>query len=336
MAATQRILVVGPAWVGDMVMAQSLFITLKARFPDTDIDVLAPAWSKPLLARMPEVSSAVMMPLEHGELGLGVRKRLGRAIRFRYSQAIVLPRSWKSALTPAFARIPVRTGYRGEFRYGLINDMRPLDKRLLTQTVQRYTALGLERGAPLPPVIHHPKLRVDPDNQKLLLDINRLNLDKPVVALLPGAEYGPAKRWPIERYGELARRLVDSGRQVWVFGSAKEHELGDRIQRATGEGVTNLCGSTKLVDALDLLALVQCAVSNDSGLMHMAAAVGVKLVALYGSSTPAYTPPLTHKADVVYLGISCSPCFERECPLGHLNCLMGIGVDDIFRRATAA
>ena len=335
MAATQRILVVGPAWVGDMVMSQSLFITLKQRHPDTDIDVLAPSWSKPLLARMPEVSSAVMMPLEHGELGIGVRKRLGRAIRFRYSQAIVLPRSWKSALTPAFARIPVRTGYRGEFRYGLINDMRPLDKKLLTQTVQRYTALGLERDAALPPVIHQPKLRVDPDNQKLLLDINNLKLDKPVVALLPGAEYGPAKRWPIERYSELARRLVDSGRQVWVFGSAKEHELGDRIQRTTGEGVTNLCGSTKLVDAIDLLALAQCAVTNDSGLMHIAAAVGVKLVALYGSSTPAYTPPLTDKADVVYLNISCSPCFERECPLGHLNCLMGISVDDVFRRATA-
>lgn len=319
-----------------MVMAQSLFMTLKARLPDADIDVLAPAWSRPLLARMPEVASVVPMPLEHGELGLGVRKRLGRAIRFRYSQAIVLPRSWKSALTPAFARIPVRIGYRGEMRYGLINDMRSLDKKVLTQTVQRYTALGLERGAPLPPVIHKPKLRVDRDNQKLLLDINRLNLDKPVVALLPGAEYGAAKRWPIERYSELARRLVDSGLQVWVFGSTKEHDLGDRIQRTTGEGVTNLCGATKLVDAIDLLALAQSAVTNDSGLMHIAGAVGVKLVAIYGSSTPAYTPPLTDKADVVYLGISCSPCFERECPLGHLNCLMGITVDEVFRRATAA
>ena len=336
MAFTQRILVVGPAWVGDMVMAQSLFITLKQRFPDADIDVLAPAWSRPLLARMPEVSSTVPMPVEHGEFGFGVRKRLGRAVRFRYSQAIVLPRSWKSALTPAFAHIPVRTGYRGEFRYGLINDMRPLEKKVLTQTVQRFTALGLERGAALPPVIHQPKLRVDPGNQKLLLDINRLNLDKPVVAIMPGAEYGSAKRWPIERYGELARRLVDSGRQVWVLGSAKEHELGDRILRATGEGVTNLCGTTKLVDAVDLLALAQCAVTNDSGLMHIAAAVGVKLVALYGSSTPVYTPPLSDKAEVVYLGISCSPCFERECPLGHLNCLMGITVDDVFRRATAA
>jgi heptosyltransferase-2 len=329
-----RILVVGPAWVGDMVMAQSLFITLKARFPDTDIDVLAPAWSRPLLARMPEVNSAVTLPLEHGDLGWGVRRRLGVTLYGRYQRAIVLPRSWKSALVPAFANIPTRTGYRGEFRYGLINDMRKLDKKKLTQTVQRYIALGLPKDASLPPPIPQPKLRVDQDNQRLQLDLNRLNLDKPVVALLPGAEYGPAKRWPVERYAELAKRLVAAGRQVWVFGSAKENDLGEAIARAAGEGVVNLCGQTKLADAVDLLALAECAVTNDSGLMHIAGAVGVRLVALYGSSSPDYTPPLTTKADVVYLRLSCSPCFERECPLGHFNCMMQMGIDDVFARAT--
>ena len=331
----ERILVVGPAWVGDMVMAQSLFITLKQRFPNSEIDVLAPSWSRPLLARMPEVHAAVMLPVEHGQFGFGVRQRLGRALNRRYQRAVVLPRSWKSALVPAFAHIPVRTGYRGEWRYGLINDMRKLDKKLLTQTVQRYVALGLEKGALLPPSIPQPRLKVDRDNQAMLLDINRLKLDKPVVALLPGAEYGPAKRWPVQRYAELAERLVKAGRQVWVFGSAKEHELGDAILKHAVEGVTNLCGSTKLVDAVDLMALAQCAVTNDSGLMHMAAAVGVKLVAIYGSSSPDYTPPLTDKADVVYLKLDCSPCFERECPLKHLNCLNQIAVDDIYRRALA-
>ncbi|HEX7965341.1 MAG TPA: lipopolysaccharide heptosyltransferase II [Gammaproteobacteria bacterium] len=335
--AGNRILVVGPAWVGDMVMAQSLFITLKARFPDAAIDVLAPTWSRPLLARMPEVASAVNLPLEHGELGWGVRRRLGVTLYGRYQRAVVLPRSWKSALVPAFANIPIRTGYRGELRYGLINDMRKLDKKVLTQTVQRYVALGLPQGAPLPPAIPQPKLRVDKDNQRLLVDLNRLNLDRPVVALLPGAEYGESKRWPPARYGELARRLKAAGRQVWIFGSAKEHELGAAIQAVAGEeGVVNLCGATKLADALDLMALAECAVTNDSGLMHMAAAVGVRLVAIYGSSSPDYTPPLTGKASVVYLRLSCSPCFERTCPLGHLNCLMQVEVEDIFRRATAA
>jgi heptosyltransferase II len=321
--AGNRILVVGPAWVGDMIMAQSLFITLKARFPDADIDVLAPAWSRPLLARMPQVNSAVTLPLEHGDLGWGVRRRLGVTLYGRYQRAIVLPRSWKSALVPAFANIPTRTGYRGEFRYGLINDMRKLDKKQLTQT----------KDAPLPPPIPQPKLRVDLDNQRLQLDLNRLNLDKPVVALLPGAEYGPAKRWPIERYAELAKRLKASGRQVWVFGSAKENDLGEAIVQAAGEGTVNLCGQTKLVDAVDLMALAECAVSNDSGLMHIAGAVGLRLVALYGSSSPDYTPPLTDKAEVVYLRLSCSPCFERVCPLGHFNCMMQMGVEDVLARA---
>ncbi|HEY4127258.1 MAG TPA: lipopolysaccharide heptosyltransferase II [Gammaproteobacteria bacterium] len=335
MAGSNRILVVGPAWVGDMVMAQSLFMTLKGRFPDADIDVLAPAWSRPLLARMPEVKSAVTLPLEHGELGWGVRRRLGVTLYGRYQRAIVLPRSWKSALVPAFANIPIRTGYRGEFRYGLINDIRKLDNKKLTQTVQRYVALGLPRDATLPPPIPQPKLRVDKDNQRLQLDLNRLNLDRPVVALLPGAEYGPAKRWPIERYAELAKRLVASGKQIWVFGSAKEDELGAAIVQAAGEGAVNLCGRTKLVDAVDLMALADCAVTNDSGLMHIAGAVGVRLVALYGSSSPDYTPPLTSKAEVVYLRLSCSPCFERTCPLKHFNCMIQMEVDEVFQRSNS-
>ena len=332
MAAAQRILVVGPAWIGDMVMAQSLFITLRQRFPDSEIDVLAPAWSKPLLARMPQVHSSVMMPLEHGEFGFGVRKRLGRTLWGRYARAIVLPRSWKSALAPFFAGIPVRTGYRGEMRYALINDMRRLDKKILTQTVQRFVALGLEKDASLPPDIPEPRLRIDEDNRRRLLGVHGLATQRPVVAMMPGAEYGPAKRWPLDRYAELAKRLTAAGKQVWVFGSAKEQALGEAIAQAAGQEVKNLCGSTKLADAVDLLSLAACAVTNDSGLMHIAAATGIKVVAIYGSSTPAYTPPLSAKAETVYLGIECSPCFERECPLKHLNCLNNIAVDEVYRR----
>jgi len=328
-----RILIVGPAWIGDMVMAQSLFITLKQRFPGSEIDVLAPAWSKPLLARMPEVKSSIVMPLGHGEFGFGARRRLGRLLRGRHDHAIVLSRSWKSALVPFFAGIPKRTGYRGEWRYGLINDMRPLDQSKLTQTVQRFVALGLARDAPLPPAdIPKPHLRVDAENQSALLSKLALNRDSPIVAMMPGAEYGPAKRWPVERYGELAKQLLASGKQVWVFGSVREQSLGEEITYIAGKRVVNLCGSTRLEDVVDLLALAETAVTNDSGLMHIAAAVGVKLVAIYGSSSPDYTPPLSDKADVVYLRLECSPCFERECPLKHLNCLNQITVDDVRRR----
>jgi heptosyltransferase-2 len=332
-STSRRILIVGPAWIGDMVMAQSLFITLKQRFPDCEIDVLAPAWSKPLLARMPEVRAAVTLPLGHGEFGFGARRRLGYLLRGRYNWAIVTPRSWKSALVPYYAGIPRRTGYRGEWRYVLINDMRRLDKKILTPTVQRYVALGLDRDSSLPPdEIPKPHLRADPRNQKALLEKLALNPDAPVVALMPGAEYGPSKHWPVDRYGELAKRLLSSGKQVWVFGSVREQSLGEEITRIAGNRIVNLTGSTRLEDAVDLLALAETAVTNDSGLMHIAAAVGVKLVAIYGSSSPDYTPPLTDKAEIIYLRLDCSPCFQRECPLGHTNCLNQITVDMVQQR----
>ena len=329
---SKSILIVGPAWIGDMVMAQSLFITLKQRFPNCEIDVVAPAWSKPLLARMPEVRAAVTLPLGHGDFGFGARRRLGHLLRGRYDRAIILPRSWKSALVPYFAGIPRRTGYRGEWRYGLLNDRRKLDKSVLIQTVQRYVALGLERGDSLPPPIPKPALRVDSQNQKSLLDKLALKVNVPIVALMPGAEYGPSKRWPIDRYGELAKRLLAAGKQVWVFGSVREQSLGEEITRIAGNHIVNLTGSTRLEDVVDLLALAEVAVTNDSGLMHIAAAVGVKLVAIYGSSSPDYTPPLSDQAEIVYLRLECSPCFQRECPLGHTNCLNHVSVDEVIKR----
>jgi heptosyltransferase-2 len=333
----KKVLVVGPAWIGDMVMAQSLFITLKQQYPDCEIDVLAPAWSRPLLARMPEVRFSVEMPLGHGEFGFSGRRRLGIELRAnQYDQAIVLPRSWKSALAPFFARIPQRTGYRGEFRYGLLNEIRPLDKSVLTQTAQRFVALGLPPGAALPPPVPQPRLSMEGVQRDWLLRVLKLDTARPIVALLPGAEYGPAKRWPAEHFAWLARRLVKDGYAVWVFGSAKEKQLGDTIVQGLGDEAVNLCGRTRLVDAADLLSLAQCAVTNDSGLMHVAAAVGTRLIAIYGSSSPAYTPPLTDKADIVYLNLECSPCFKRECPLGHLNCLKQITVEDIYQRIKSA
>jgi heptosyltransferase-2 len=329
----QKVLIVGPAWVGDMVMAQSLFILLQRNHPGVEIDVIAPAWSTPLLQRMPEVRRPVEMPVGHGELGLAVRYRIGRQLRGEgYEQAIVLPRSFKSAITPFFAGIQRRTGYRGEMRFGLINDMRPLDKSRLPGMVQRYVALGLEWDAELPPAeIPQPRLEVDAQNQQRLLKELDLTLDRPTVAFMPAAEYGPAKRWPPEYFAELAQKLVSEGRQVWLFGSAKDTPLCRDIQTAAGKGVKDVSGKTRLEDAVDLLALVERAVTNDSGLMHVAAAVGSKVIAIYGSSSPVYTPPLSDRAEVVYLGLECSPCFERECPLGHYRCLRDISPEGVFR-----
>jgi heptosyltransferase-2 len=308
-----------------MVMAQSLFITLRRAHPDCLIDVAAPAWSLPLLARMPEIREAVPVPLGHGEFRWALRRRLGRSLRAReYDQAIVLPRSFKSALIPFHAGVPRRTGYRGEMRFWLLNDIRPLDRSRLTQTVQRYVALGHEAGAPLPPPVPYPRLTVDPANQQRLTAALGLANDRPVTAMMPGAEYGPSKCWPLEHYAELARALTERGEEVWLLGSKRDRPAAARISTLAGPGVFDLTGRTRLEDAVDLLALAGRAVTNDSGLMHVAAAVGCRLVAIYGSTTPAYTPPLSDDATVVRLGLECSPCFRRECPLGHFRCMREI------------
>lgn len=319
---TSATLIVGPSWVGDMIMAQSLFKLIKTRRPEGSIDLLAPAWSLPVIARMPEVRKGIVLPAAHGELAFGKRWQLGQWLRAAaYDHAIVLPRSMKAALVPWFAGIPRRTGFRGEMRYRVLNDIRPFDPTVLDQTVKRFVALGLEAGETLPDIAH-PALDVSSDNQRRLLESLSLACDRPVVAVMPGAEYGPAKCWPIEYFAKLASLLDDCGFDVWVLGSARERDAGDAITAASR--ATNLCGRTELSDAIDLLALCTHAVSNDSGLMHMAAAAGTHVIGIYGSTSPAFTPPLTGLRTLHYLKLDCSPCFARECPLGHLRCLKEI------------
>jgi heptosyltransferase-2 len=321
-----KILIVGSAWVGDMVLAQSLFKLLKQRQPDARLDVLAPAWTLPLLAHMPEVDEAIALPFRHGELKLGERLRIGRSLRARnYDRAIVLPNSLKAAVLPLAARIPRRTGFRGEWRYGFLNDVRPLDRARLPRTVDRFIALGLEPNEPLPADIPPPRLRVKPD--EVARAAARFGIERstrPVLALCPGAEYGPAKRWPAEYFADVARSRIAEGWGVWLFGSERDAGVTAEINRLANRACLDLAGRTTLGEAIDLLSAATAVVSNDSGLMHIAAALARPLVAIFGSSDPNHTPPLGTRAEVLYLGLSCSPCFARECPLGHLRCLYDI------------
>ena len=330
-----KILVVGPSWVGDMVMAQSLFITLKQKSPDCVIDVLAPAWTFGLLERMPEVNRAVAMPLTHGQFGLSERLYLGKQLRSEhYDQAILLPNSWKSALIPFFANIPSRIGYVGECRWGLLNDARKLDKQQLTMTVQRFVALGLASSAPLPPVYPTPRLAISQAQQQAVIDKFKLTIASPqatkILALCPGAEYGEAKRWPADYFAEVAQQKIAEGWQVWLFGSEKDQAVAAQINQIAQERCTDFTGRTSLAEAVDLLSLAQVVVSNDSGLMHVAAALDQPIIALYGSSDPCFTPPLNDKAEILSLRLSCSPCFQRVCPLGHTNCLIGIKPEQVL------
>jgi heptosyltransferase-2 len=315
-----------------MVMAQVLFKAIKRRLPTAVIDVLAPAWSRPLLQHMPEVSGIIDLPLGHGELGLSKRWRLGRALcKASYAQAILLPNSLKSALIPLFAGIPRRTGWVGESRYGLLNDIRRLDKARLPMMVQRFAALAAPAGTEALPHIEAPSLRVEAREVEDALRAQGLAQEGGrMLALCPGAEFGPAKRWPAVAYAELACHYMQQGWRVWLFGSAKDGEACAAINRQSDNRCTDLSGRTSLAQAVALLSLADGVVSNDSGLMHVAAALGRPLVAVYGSTDPSFTPPLNNNSRIVRLDLECSPCFKRECPLGHLNCLNQLAASQVI------
>lgn len=330
----ENFLIVGPSWVGDMVMAQALFIRLKQNHPDCAITVIAPAWAIPVLDRMPEVNASQSLSLEHGELGILKRRRIGRSLQEKgFTTAIVLPNSFKSALIPYHAKIPRRVGWRGEWRNLLFNDCRKLDKDKFPLMVQRFAALA-EPESKLPLLdIKPPKFHVDDERKSISLRKYSLDLDKPVIVICPGAEFGDAKQWPAEHFAEFCNMKLSSGAQIWVFGSNNDSEISNKIAAGINEGYSssfkNLVGLTNLAEAIDLISFAQACVSNDSGLMHVAAALKVPVVAIYGSTSPEFTPPLAEKVELISTEIECRPCFQRKCPLGHLRCLKDIQPTDV-------
>lgn len=321
----EKILVLGPAWVGDMVLTQSLFKLIKHNRPNSVIDVAAPAWTLPLLERMPEVNAKIALNFKHGELAFWQRIQLGKSLKNNaYTQAIILTNSFKSALLPWAAGIRQRTGFLGELRYGLINDIRALDKTKLKQTVQRFAALGLAADAILANDLPKPSLTTSPDAATLASKLGVQISNPKILGLCPGAEYGEAKRWPAQYYAEVANQALQSGWQVLLFGSDKDKAITAQINQLTQHKCLDLGGKTQLSEVIDLLSLCHTVVSNDSGLMHIAAALNKNLIAIFGSSDPYHTPPMSDKALIQYLALDCSPCFKRECPLMHLNCLKKI------------
>lgn len=332
MINVNKILVVGPAWVGDMVMAQSLFRLLKYRDPDVVIDVLAPAWTFSLLSCMPEVSSAIALPITHGELKLGARYRLAKQLRaHQYTQAIVLQNSFKSALIPWLARIPIRTGWLGEYRFGLLNDIRHLDKKRYPLMIEQFMALGLPKGTPLPTPYLYPAFHVQKEHAIVIAEKLQLALsDRPVLAISAGAEFGPSKRWPLEYYAEIANHQLSQGFDVWLFGSPNDRPITDEIMVRTGHRCKNIAGRVALSESIALLSVASGLVTNDSGLMHVAAALNKPLIAIYGSTSPTFTPPLSEKATLLTLDLPCQPCFKRICPLVHHRCMRDLTPDRVL------
>ncbi|MBS0287593.1 MAG: lipopolysaccharide heptosyltransferase II [Proteobacteria bacterium] len=314
-----------------MVMAQSLFKAIKQRYPHTSLDVLAPEWSRPLTERMVEVANSISMPLKHGELGLKARYKLGIKLRdAHYQRCYVLPNSFKSGLIPWFAKIPERIGWRGEWRYGLLNQVRILSKKTYPLMVERYVALAFDKTQKITPSDYRPTLITKQDNIEIALKNYQLTTEKPILVMCPGAEFGPSKRWPEKYYAKLANYYLDKGWQVWIFGSAKDSEVAEVIQEQTQARCNDLTGRTKLGEAIDLMSQARMVVTNDSGLMHIAAALSRPLVAVYGSTSPGFTPPLNEKAVVIQESLPCSPCFKRICPLGHHQCMEQLAVEKVI------
>ena len=322
----ENILVVGPAWVGDMVMAQSLFMCLKVQYPDCRISVLAPEWSRPLLERMPEVEKGISLLMGHGDLELGKRRAFGKSLRGeQFTTAIVLPNSFKSALIPFHAGIPKRIAWKGEWRNLLLSDCRRLDTNAFPLMVQRFAALAYPVSNNPPDQIPEPRLQSDPASVENALATFSLGIENRVLAICPGAEFGVAKQWPAEHFAATCKTKIDNGWQVWIFGSENDAEVANEIMQMLAEEqrqhCVSLAGRTSLAQAIDLLSVAEAVISNDSGLMHIAAALDKPIVALYGSTSPDFTPPLSNKSKLLFTDIDCRPCFQRECPLEHKKCL---------------
>lgn len=328
-----KVLIIGPAWVGDMVMAQSLFKAIKQKNNETLIDVLAPNWTRPLLDRMPEVRKSHALTIERGKLSLIERYQIAKTLqKENYDEAILLPNSWKSALIPWFAKIPKRTGYRGEYRFGLVNDIRILDKKRHPLLIERFAALAYDKAFKSQAEVPHPSLETNPMSlENTLTKFSIIKKENPILALCPGAEFGPSKRWPEAHYSALAKEKLKAGWTVWLFGSKNDTEIAQKIEETLQGNCVNFTGKTSLSEAIDLLSLSTLVVTNDSGLMHIAAALGIPLVAVYGSTDPSFTPPLSRKSEVVRLALACSPCFKRECPLKHHDCMQKLEPNLVLR-----
>ena len=332
-----KVLVVGPSWLGDMIMCQALFKALKKQ--NKTIDVLAPKWCKDILYCMPEINNIIELPFEHGDLRLKDRYKFAQSLKkYNYNECIVTPNSFKSALIPYWAKIPTRTGWLGESRYYILNNQQKLNKPKLPLMVQRLVFLAYMKQNYKQDNINHikipsPKLEIKPENIVNSLQNLNLNIDNnKILILAPGAAFGDAKKWPAEYFAEVANNKLKQDWQVWILGSNKDSDTAEKINKLTNNQCIDLSGKTSLIDTVSLISCGTCIVSNDSGLLHVAAAVDTPIVGVYGSTSPDFTPPLISedkKAILKVDNLDCRPCFKPKCKFGHYKCLYDLKPEKI-------
>lgn len=337
----QKILIISPAWLGDIIMSQSLLSTLKHLDPHCHLTVYAPAYAHPILQRMPEVDEILTNPFAHGSLHLKERYQEGLMLRtYGFDVAYVLPNSFKSALPAYFAKIPERIGWQGEMRYGVLNLRRAKQqKAAFPRMVERYVSLAYIHNPQVTdesnlPSFAYPKLEVKTPSAELLERLG-LSLERPLLTLGCGANYGPAKLWPVEYFAQICNYFIkEHGGAILALGTVKDQTTVDKIKAQIEPEFLpffyDICGKTNLTEALDLVACSRAAVCNDSGMMHTVAAADIPQVCIFGSTSTGYTPPLSSKAYCLESKEPCHPCFKRECKFGTYQCLKGLKPEQVI------
>ncbi len=316
----RNILVVGPGWIGDLIISISLIKALKEKNTNANIDILVNSNLYSLAKMIPGIRNVLSSKTKHGSLSLFYRLCMGYSLRSSgYSECYVLPNSFKSAIIPFLAGIKKRISYLGELRYGLINQIKvPIDRT--SGMVNKYLNLADTN--------YTEKLKPEIKLVNIKNITKKFNLPKKYYVICPDADYGPSKRWPIKKWSDLASSL---SKEYTVVAIGLDENIGKKFEEISSKRIINLIGKTSLDEVLEILSMSQLVVTNDSGLMHIAASLDKKIVALYGSSSPLYTPPLINnsKKAIIYKNLSCSPCFKKICPLGHLKCLTSISINEV-------
>jgi heptosyltransferase II len=330
-ADTRPILIIPYMWIGDFVRGHTVVRILKERWPNRPVDMLTTSLCAPLTDYMPGLRRGIVWDLPRSRLALKQQMALARRLHAEaYGTALVMPRTWKAALAPTLAGIPERTGFVGEVRFGLINDWR-WGEKALPRMIDRKAALALPAGAPLTADWPVPQLVVPQDAIAAWRAANGLGAG-PAIALAPGS-VGSGKRWP--RYAEAAKLLADHGLDVWVVGGPGEKTLAAEIAAASGPHVRDLTG-TDLRNGILALAAAKLAISNDSGLMHVAAAIGTPTMAVFGPTSPYHWAPLNPLAAIVQTKthVPCQPCHRPVCTMNDHRCMTEISSAEVVALAT--
>ena len=320
-----KTLIIGPNWLGDIILSIPLLKSLRSK--GHHITYMAPKSYQPIINKIKEIDLFIPTSFTSGKLEFRKRRVLGHSLRQTFDQSYILPNSWKSAHIAYAAKIPHRAGFLGEVRWGMLTHIhrKPLDP--LISTAQKFLSLS---GASLTPE-YYPQLQINNEQQQKLINTYGLNPHKKILALCPGAIFGPSKRWPLYHFISLTTFFPTHEWDIYLFGGPLEKNLADEFSSRCPREFYNFVGKLSLDEMTDLLSLASVSVTNDSGLLHVSAALNLKIVALYGSTHPKIAPPLCKHHRIHYLNLPCQPCKKRICPLSHLKCLHDVTAEEVYQ-----